>query len=86
MVDAGVGRGVSHSLKWGAGTAGICGRCHLPAKVDGGLVDARLFATLLCNRVLGVVRVAGGHAHERVTGGWGLLAALFGHFLHIVIV
>lgn len=63
MVDAGVGRGVGHSLKWGAGTAGICGRCHLPAEVDGGLVDARLLAALLRDRVLGVVGVAWGHAH-----------------------
>lgn len=86
MVDAGVGCGVRHGLKWRAGTAGVRGSCHLPAEVDGGLVDARVLAALLCDGVLGVVGVTRGHADQGVARRRGLLAALFGHLLHIVVV
>lgn len=51
-----------------------------------GLVDSRLITALLHNRVLWVVRVTGGDAHQRVTWGGGLPAALFSHLLDMIIV
>lgn len=86
MVDAGVWGGVCDCLKGRPGTVGVGGRRHLPGEVNLGLVDARLLAALLHHRVLGVVRVAGGDAHQRVTRRGRLLTAFLGHLLDVIIV
>lgn len=86
MVDAGIWCGVCDCLEGGPGTAGVGGRRHFPGEVNLGLVDAGLLAALLHHRVLGVVRVTGGDAHQRVTWRRCLLAALLGHLLDVIVV
>ena len=86
MVDAGIRGGVCDCLEGGPGTTGVGGRRHFPGEVNLSLVDAGLLTALLRHRVLGVVRVTGGDAHQRVTWGGRLLAALLGHLLDVIVV
>ena len=86
VVDAGVGRAVGDGLEGRAGAAAVGGRGHLPGEVHLGLVDARLLAPAPGHRVLRVVGVAGGHAHQGVARRRGLLTALRRHLLHLVVV
>ena len=82
VVDAGVGRAVGDGLEGRARPAAVGGRGHLPGEVHLGLVDAGLLAAAPGHRVLWVVGVAGGHAHQGVPCRRGLLTAL----LHLVVV
>lgn len=86
MVDAGIWGGVCDCLEGGPCPAGVGGRRHFPGEVNLGLVDARLLAALPHHGVLGVVRVTGGDAHQRVTRRGHLLTALLGHLLDVIIV
>lgn len=86
MVDTGVRGGVCDRLEGGSGTAGVGGRRHFPGEVNLRLVDARLLTALLHHGVLGVVRVAGGDAHQRVTWRGHLLTAFLCHLLDVIVV
>lgn len=86
MVDAGIWGSVGDCLEGGSGTAGVRGRRHFPGEVNLGLVDARLLTALLHHRVLGVVRVTGGDADQRVAWRWHLFTAFLRHLLDLIVV
>lgn len=86
VVHAGIRRGVCDRLEGGPGAVGVGGRRHFPGEVNLSLVDARLLAALLHHRVFGVMGVAGGDAHQRVTWRGSLLTALLRHFLDVIVV
>lgn len=86
MVDAGIWGGVCHCFEGGASPVGVSGRRHFPWEVNLGLVDARLLAALLHHRVLWVVRITRGDAHQGVAWRGQLLTALFCHLLDVVVV
>lgn len=76
MVDAGKRGRVRHRLEGRPGAVGVGGSCHLPGEVNLGLVDAGFFTARPHHRELWVAGVAGGDAHQRVTGGRRLLPAV----------
>lgn len=86
VVDAGVGRGVSHSLEGRACSAGVGGCCHLPGEVNLCLVDPCFLTALLHHGVLWVAGVTGCDAHQRVTWRRRPLTALLGNLLNVIIV
>lgn len=86
MVDTGIRGGVCDCLEGGSGTAGVSGCCHFPGEVNLGLVDACLLTALLHHRVLGVVRITRGYAHQRVTWGGHLLTAFLCDLLDMIVV
>lgn len=86
VVDGCIRCVVRDCLKWRPGSTAVSGCCHLPAKMNGGLVDAGLLAVLSHYWVLRIMGVTRGHTDQRVTWRWRLLTVLLRHLLDIVVV